>query len=107
MAGRDGKGEKFVPGSRKADRTVDDALRTMERLAAWLENAFRDNVWGQTEDPLQTAMLHGMLVHLQDGIETVLALGGIDVEETVRALRTLGVRENQTPAEPQHASETA
>jgi hypothetical protein len=89
MAGRDGKGEKFVPGSRKQDRTVDDALRTMERLAAWLETAERDNVWLQMEDPLQAGMLHGMLVHLQGKIDQLLYLGGEEVQDTVRALRTL------------------
>lgn len=93
MAGRDGKGEKFVPGSRKQDRTVDDALRTMERLATWLETAERDNVWIQTEDPLQAAMLHGMLVHLQGQIDRLLLLGGEELQETVHALRTLAAQE--------------
>jgi hypothetical protein len=93
MAGRDGKGEKFVPGSRKQDRTVDDALRTMERLAAWLETAERDNVWLQTEDPLQVAMLHGMLVHLHQQIDRLLHLGGEELEATVQALRTLAAQE--------------
>jgi hypothetical protein len=32
MAGRDGQGQSFSPGSRKRDRSIDDALRTMERL---------------------------------------------------------------------------
>jgi len=93
MAGRDGKGEKFVPGSRKQDRTVDDALRTMERLATWLTTAERDNVWIQTEDPLQAAMLHGMLVHLQGQIDRLLLLGGEELQDTVRALRTLAAQE--------------
>jgi hypothetical protein len=107
MAGRDGTGEKFAPGSRKADRTVDDALRTMERLAAWLETAKRDNVWQQTEDPLQAAMLYGMLVHLRGEIESVLSLGGDDLQETVRALRTMVVLEDQSPPEPLNAYKTA
>ena len=93
MAGRDGKGERFVPGSRKADRTVDDALRTMERLAAWLETAKQADVWQQTEDPLQAAMLHGMLVHLKADIETLLATGGDDLQEIVSAFRTLAVQD--------------
>lgn len=95
MAGQDAKGQKFIPGSRKADRTVDDALRTMERLAAWLETAKQDNVWQQTEDPLQAAMLHGMLAYLRDDIVRVLALGGDELQKTVRALRTLAVQEDQ------------
>lgn len=95
MAGRDGSGQKFVPGSRKADRTVDDALRTMERLAAWLETAREVNVWSQTEDPMQAAMLHGMLVYLRSEIEAVLELGGEELEATVRALRTLAAQERE------------
>jgi hypothetical protein len=94
MAGRDGKGDRFVPGSRKQDRTVDDALRTMERLAAWLDTAEEQNIWLQTEDALQTAMLHGMLVHLHQQIDQLLLMGGEEVEDTVRALRTLATQES-------------
>ncbi|MGQ0602017.1 MAG: hypothetical protein ACT4QE_10020 [Anaerolineales bacterium] len=93
MAGRDGKGERFVPGSRKQDRTVDDALRTMERLAAWLETARDENVWGKIDDPLEAAMLHGMLVHLQQEMEALIALGGDELVETVYRLRALAARE--------------
>lgn len=89
MAGRDGKGESFSPGSRKRDRTIDDALKTMERLAAWLETANDENAWSQAEDPIQTAMLHGMLVHLRQEIDRFVALGGDELQETVRALRAL------------------
>ncbi len=93
MAGRDGSGERFVPGSRKQDRTVDDALRTMERLAAWLEAAREQNAWEQAEDALQVAMLHGMLIHLRQSIDALLALGGEDVEDVARAMRTLAAQE--------------
>jgi hypothetical protein len=92
MAGRDGQGERFIPGSRKRDRTIDDALRTMERLATWLDEARQQNVWRQADDPMQLAMLHGMLVHLHREIEATLALGGPELEETVRALRTLAAQ---------------
>ncbi len=93
MAGRDGKGEKFVPGSRKQDRSVDDALRTMERLATWLATAEQTDVWRQADDPLQVAMLHGMLVHLRQSIDHVLSLGGAEVTETAQALRSLAAQE--------------
>jgi hypothetical protein len=93
MAGRDGKGDKFSPGSRKSDRTVDDALRTMERLAAWLDGARQENAWQQAEDPLQVAMLHGMLVHLRQSIDGLLALGGDEAVETARALHALAGQE--------------
>lgn len=93
MAGRDGRGEKFVPGSRKQDRSIDDALRTMERLATWLATAEEQAVWSQPEDPLQVAMLHGMLVHLRQSIDHVLALGGDDVSDTARALRALAIQD--------------
>lgn len=95
MAGRDGTGEKFSPGSRKSDRTVDDALKTMERLAAWLDTAKRDDIWSRTEDPLQAAMVHGMLVHLRGEIDQLIFLGGDELEETVFALRTLAVQEDR------------
>lgn len=72
---------------------MDDALRTMERLATWLELAGQDNVWLQTEDPLQVAMLHGMLVHLQRQIDRLLLMGGEELQETVQALRTLAAQE--------------
>lgn len=93
MAGRDGQGEVFSPGSRKRDRTVDDALKTMERLAQWLEVAREERIWQQLDDPLQIAMLHGMLYHLQHEIEQILALGGMEVEQTVIALRALATQE--------------
>jgi hypothetical protein len=93
MAGRDGKGEKFSPSSRKYDRTIDDALKTMERLAAWFEAAKQENVWRQTADPLEAAMLHGMLTHLRDEIDQLIALGGDELQETIRALRTLAAQE--------------
>lgn len=95
MAGRDGQGQVFTPGSRKRDRTVDDALRTMERLATWLDEAKQANVWQHTEDTLQTAMLHGMLVHLQREIGQLIEMGGTEVQETVHALRTLAMQEKR------------
>lgn len=95
MAGRDGQGQVFSPGSRKRDRTIDDALRTMERLATWLDEAKQANVWQQTGDSLEAAMLHGMLVHLQREIGQLLELGGPELQETVHALRTLAVQEER------------
>jgi|GEM_PF-2400091 len=92
MAGRDGQGEVFSPGSRKRDRSVDDALKTMERLGQWLETASQEDVWRQMDDPLQVAMLHGMLFHLHQEIENFLASGGNEVDQTVRALRTLAAQ---------------
>jgi hypothetical protein len=93
MAGRDGKGESFSPGSRKQDRTIDDALRTMERLATWIELAKRENVWQQADNALQVGMLHGMLVHLRREIDQLIDLGGAELTETVQALRTLVAQE--------------
>jgi hypothetical protein len=93
MAGRNGEGEVFSPGSRKRDRSIDDALKTMERLATWLDKAKEDNAWTQAEDSLQTAMLHGMLVYLRQQIDQLIAMGGDEVEEIARALRTLAAQE--------------
>lgn len=102
MAGRDGEGQVFSPGSRKRDRTVDDALKTMERLGQWLETARLDGGWQNIDDPLEMAMLHGMLHHLKQEIEQFLAQGGKEVEATVRALRTLATQGQAELA--QHAS---
>src|SRR5262245_17784986 len=92
MAGRDGQGESFSPGSRKRDRTIDDALKTMERLATWLETASDENAWSQSEDPIQTAMLHGMLMHLRNQIDQFITLGGDELQETIRAVRSLAAQ---------------
>ena len=89
MAGRNGQGESFSPGSRKRDRSIDDALRTMERLAWWLETAREQNAWQQAEDAVQIAMLHGMLEHLRKEIDAFIAQGGDEVQETVRAFRAI------------------
>ena len=93
MAGRDGKVQPFSPSSRKRDTTVDDALKTMERLSLWLEAANQENAWLQTEDPVQIAMLHGMLVHLRQEIDQLIALGGDELDETVKALHTLATQD--------------
>ncbi len=95
MAGRNEQGERVIPGSRKADHTIDDALRTMERLAAWLQTAQEENIWRQTTDPFQAAMLHGMLTHLQKEIEGLIELGGDELLETVFALRTFPLEEQE------------
>lgn len=93
MAGRDAQGNPYSPGSRQRDRTVDDALRTMERLATWLDDARQEDVWQQVEDQLQVAMLHGMLTYLRQSIDELLALGGDEVEEVVTLLRRLTAKE--------------
>jgi len=106
MAGRDGKGEVFSPGSRKRDRTVDDALKTMERLATWLDEAKQQDVWQQVDSAFQAAMLHGMLVHLRHEIEALLELGGPELEQIVRTMRTLAAREiKDEPAAPNAVNE--
>jgi len=64
----------------------------MERLGQWLETASQEDVWRQMDDPLQVAMLHGMLFHLHQEIENFLASGGNEVDQTVRALRTLAAQ---------------
>ena len=96
MAGRDGTGAGFSPGSRKRDRTIDDALKTMERLATWLDQANQENIWPQADSALQAAMLHGMLVHLRGQIDQLIALGGPELQETIRALRTLAAQEERS-----------
>ncbi len=63
------------------DETVEDAIRTLERLSDWLTLAQEENAWSQA-DALGTAMLYGMLSHVHDEIEKVLALGGDDARRT-------------------------
>lgn len=93
MAGRDAQGNPYSPGSRQKDRTVDEALRTMERLATWLDDARQEDIWQQVEDQLQVAMLHGMLTHLRESIDGLLSIGGEEVEEVVTLLRRLSAKE--------------
>ena len=80
-------------GARRRDSPVDDALQTMERLALWLDSARQENVWLQTNDPIQMAMLYGMLTHLDTAIADLLLLGGDEVAETVHALQALATEE--------------
>lgn len=65
------------------DETVEDAMKTMERFSDWLVLAQDDahNAWLQS-DSLNTAMLYGMLIHLRDEIDQVLALGGDEARTT-------------------------
>ena len=65
------------------DETVEDAMKTMERFSDWLILAQdpSSNVWLQT-DALNTAMLYGMLSHLRDNIDQVIALGGEEARST-------------------------
>ena len=65
------------------DETVEDAMKTMERFSDWLIFAQEDshNVWLQS-DALNTAMLYGMLTHLRDNIDKVMALGGDEARST-------------------------
>ncbi len=68
------------------DETVEDAIRTMERLSDWLILAQEENAWLQT-DALSMAMLYGMLSHVHDEIEQVLALGGDEARGTYEFFR--------------------
>lgn len=92
MARRDWQGELLGPKSHQRDRSIDDALRTTERLALWLETAKEENAWLQIEDPIQAAMLHGMLMHLRQEIDDFIAVGGDELQETIRALRALAAQ---------------
>ena len=57
----------------------------------WLDTAKRENAWQQTFDPVQAAMLLGMLVHLRQEIDALIALGGTELEEVVRMIRALAM----------------
>lgn len=57
------------------DETVEDALKTMERFSDWLARAREQNPWLQT-DAVHVTMLYGMLLHVRDEVDRLLALGG-------------------------------
>jgi hypothetical protein len=65
------------------DETVEDAMKTMERFSDWLVLAQEasHNAWLQS-DPLNTAMLYGMLIHLREEIDRVIELGGDEARAT-------------------------
>ncbi len=63
------------------DETIEDAMKTMERLADWFTDAQANNAWLQA-DAINTGMLYGMLTHLRDEIENLIALGGDDARAT-------------------------
>src|SRR5512141_1528701 len=61
------------------DETIEDAFKTMERFSDWLIAAQdpEHNAWREC-DAMNTAMLYGMLLHLRDEIDHVIAIGGDD-----------------------------
>ena len=63
------------------DETLEDAMKTMERLADWLTDAQAYNAWLQA-DAINTGMLYGMLTHLRDEIDNVITLGGDEARAT-------------------------
>ncbi len=65
------------------DETIEDAIKTMERLSDWLAQAQdpAGNAWLQA-DAINTAMLYAMLVHLRDSIEALLSSGGEEARAT-------------------------
>ncbi len=64
------------------DETIEDAMKTMERFSDWLvvSQDASHSAWLQT-DALNTAMLYGMLIHLRDEIDKVIALGGDEARQ--------------------------
>ncbi len=74
------------------DETIEDAMKTMERLSDWLQDAAEKNPWQQS-DPVNIAMLYGMLEHLRSEIDKTIALGGEDVRATYEFFR--GMKSNQ------------
>lgn len=71
----------MVGTRRKRDTSIEDALKTMERFSDWLGAAHEQNPW-QECDALNTAMLYGMLLHLREEIDHLIALGGKEARHT-------------------------
>ena len=70
------------------DRTLEDAFKTMERFALWLQMAQEQNVW-QEADPLQMAMLYRFLEQLDLQINHLLALGGDDARNALELFKLM------------------
>ena len=64
------------------DESIEDAFKTMERFSDWLIEAQEPtrNVW-QECDAMNTAMLYGMLMHLRNQIDQMLAAGGDEARQ--------------------------
>ena len=85
------------------DETIEDAMKTMERFSDWLivaQDASR-NAWQQT-DAISAAMLYGMLTHLRDETDKLLALGGDDARNAFELFR----RMNRPEDKPNKETET-
>lgn len=70
------------------DRTLEDAFKTMERFALWLQTAQEQNVWAEA-DPLQMAMLYRFLEQLDQQINHLLALGGDDARNALELFKLM------------------
>ncbi len=82
------------------DETVEDAMKTMERLSDWLILARESDTWLQN-DALNTAMLYGMLLHLREEIDRVLTLGG----EEARTAYEFFAKSNLNPTDSKNTKE--
>lgn len=82
------------------DETIEDAMKTMERLSDWLQDAAEKNPWLQS-DPVNIAMLYGMLEHLRGEIDKALALGGEDAHATYEFFRGMESQKGSSGAEEQ------
>jgi len=59
------------------DESIEDAMKTMERFSDWLVATQEHNPWLET-DAVGAAMLYGMMIHLREEIDRVIASGGDD-----------------------------
>ena len=71
------------------DRSIEDALKTMERFALWIQMAQEQNVWEEA-DPLQVAMLYRFLEQIDGQINQLLALGGSDARNALELFNLMG-----------------
>ena len=71
--------KSILVGKRRKGRddTLEDAFKTMERFSDWLIESPQKNPWLEA-DAMNAAMLYGMLSHLRDEIDKLIALGGED-----------------------------
>lgn len=78
------------------DETIEDAMKTMERLSDWLSDAQQKNAWLQA-DAVNTAMLYGLLTYLRTEIEKLIALGGDEARSTFEFFKGMKRAPEQAP----------
>ncbi len=93
--------KSIMVGKRRKGRddSIEDAFKTMERFSDWLTDSHEKNPWLEA-DAVNAAMLYGMLLHLREEIEKLIALGGEDARNAYEFFKgkqgSAGAREQES-----------